>query len=43
MSENSPTVTPTTPVQDAARVLFEHKVDALPVVKNGRLVGGDYQ
>jgi CBS domain-containing protein len=39
MSENPPTVTPTTPVQDAARVLFEQKVDALPVVENGRLVG----
>jgi acetoin utilization protein AcuB len=39
MTENPPTVTPATPVQDAARVLFEHKVDALPVVENGRLVG----
>jgi nucleotide-binding universal stress UspA family protein len=39
MSENPPTVTPTTPVQDAARVLFEQKVDALPVVENDRLVG----
>jgi CBS domain-containing protein len=39
MSENPPTVTPTTPVHDAARVLFEQKTDALPVVENGRLVG----
>jgi nucleotide-binding universal stress UspA family protein len=39
MSENPPTVTPTTPVHDAARVLFEQKVDALPVVENGLLVG----
>jgi acetoin utilization protein AcuB len=39
MSENPPTVTPTTPVHDAARVLFEQKVDALPVVENGSLVG----
>ena len=39
MSENPPTVTPTTPLHDAAQVLFEQKVDALPVVENGRLVG----
>jgi len=39
MSENPPTVTPTTPVQDAARVLFEQKLDGLPVVENGALVG----
>jgi acetoin utilization protein AcuB len=39
MSENPPTVTPTTPVHEAARVLFAHKVDALPVVENGLLVG----
>jgi len=39
MSENPPTVTPTTPVHEAARVLFEHKIDALPVVENGQLVG----
>ena len=39
MSENPPTVTPATPVHDAAQVLFEQKVDALPVVENGRLVG----
>ncbi|MBV8135310.1 MAG: universal stress protein [Deltaproteobacteria bacterium] len=39
MSESPPTVTPATPVQDAARVLFEQKLDALPVVENGRLVG----
>jgi CBS domain-containing protein len=39
MGENPPTVTPTTPVHEAARVLFEQKVDALPVVENGQLVG----
>ena len=39
MSENPPTVTPTTPLHDAAQVLFAQKVDALPVVENGRLVG----
>jgi len=26
-------------VQDAARVLFEQKLDGLPVVENGALVG----
>jgi nucleotide-binding universal stress UspA family protein len=39
MSENPSTVTPTTPLHDAARVLFEQKVDALPVLENGMLVG----
>ena len=39
MSENPPTVTPTTPVHDAAQILFEQKVDGLPVVENERLVG----
>jgi acetoin utilization protein AcuB len=39
MSENPQTVTPTTPLHDAAQVLFEQKVDSLPVVENGRLVG----
>jgi nucleotide-binding universal stress UspA family protein len=39
MTENPPTVTPATPLHDAARILFEQKVDALPVVENGKLVG----
>jgi nucleotide-binding universal stress UspA family protein len=39
MSENPPTVTPTTPLHDAARILFEQKVDALPVLENDKLVG----
>lgn len=39
MSENPPTVTPTTPLHDAAQVIFEQKVDALPVVENGKLIG----
>ena len=39
MSENPPTVTPTTPVHDAAQILFEQKLDGLPVVENERLVG----
>jgi CBS domain-containing protein len=28
-----------TPLHDAARILFEQKVDALPMVENGKLVG----
>lgn len=39
MSENPLTVTPTTPLHDAARLLFERKIDALPVVEDGQLVG----
>ena len=39
MTENPPTVTPSTPMHEAARVLFEQKVDALPVVENQKLVG----
>jgi CBS domain-containing protein len=39
MTEHPPTVTPATPLHDAARILFEQKVDALPVVENGKLVG----
>jgi acetoin utilization protein AcuB len=39
MTENPATVTPATPLHDAARILFEQKVDALPVVENGKLVG----
>lgn len=39
MTANPLTVEPTTPVHDAARVLIEKKIDALPVVENGRLVG----
>ncbi|MBV8135473.1 MAG: universal stress protein [Deltaproteobacteria bacterium] len=39
MSENPPTVAPTTPLHDAARALSEQKVDALPVLENGKLVG----
>ncbi len=39
MTANPTTVEPTTPVHEAAQILVERKIDALPVVKDGRLVG----
>ncbi|MFZ0890421.1 MAG: universal stress protein [Candidatus Binataceae bacterium] len=39
MSEALVTVTPTTPVAEAARLLVERKVGGLPVVDDGNLVG----
>ncbi len=33
------TVTPDTPVYEAARLMLEHKIGGLPVVENGRVVG----
>jgi acetoin utilization protein AcuB len=39
MSEQVLTVTPETTIYDAARLLREHKIGALPVVEDGRLVG----
>lgn len=39
MTANPVTVEPATPVRDAARVLVEKKIDALPVIENGLLVG----
>jgi universal stress protein A len=39
MTENPVTVEPTTPLHDAARILFERKIDALPVLEDGQLVG----
>jgi nucleotide-binding universal stress UspA family protein len=39
MSEALITVTPTTPVTEAARLLHERKIGGLPVVDDGRLVG----
>jgi acetoin utilization protein AcuB len=39
MSELPATVTPATPLREAARRLFELKIGALPVVENERLVG----
>jgi len=39
MNESPETVTPATSIHDAARVIFEHKIDALPVVEDGKLAG----
>jgi CBS domain-containing protein len=39
LSQELITVTPETTIHDAARLLGERKVDALPVVHNGALVG----
>jgi acetoin utilization protein AcuB len=39
MTENPVTVAPTTPLHEAARLLFERKIDALPVMEDGQLVG----
>jgi len=33
------TVTPDTPIYEAARLMLEHKIGGLPVVENGRVVG----
>lgn len=39
MTEGVYTVVPTTPIDEAARLLLEHRVGTLPVVASGRLVG----
>ena len=39
MSEPLITVTPTTDIREAARLLRERKIGALPVVEDGKLVG----
>lgn len=39
MTRNPLTVTPTTPLREAASILQERKLGCLPVVDNGRLVG----
>ena len=33
------TVTPETPIEEAARLMLTHKIGGLPVIKDGRLVG----
>jgi CBS domain-containing protein len=35
MARNPRTVAPDTPIEDAARVLLEHKIGAVPVVEPG--------
>ncbi len=39
MTASPMTVTPHSSVEDAARLMLEHKVGGLPVVENGKLVG----
>jgi nucleotide-binding universal stress UspA family protein len=39
MGKDPVTVAPTTPLHDAARILFERKIDGLPVLEDGQLVG----
>ncbi|HSD11567.1 MAG TPA: CBS domain-containing protein [Candidatus Binatia bacterium] len=39
MTENPLTVTPTTPLEAAARRMLDTKLDSLPVVEDGKLVG----
>ncbi len=39
MTPNPITVTPDTPLKEAARIILEMKFGGLPVVDNGRLVG----
>jgi nucleotide-binding universal stress UspA family protein len=39
MIKDPVTVTPVTPLHEAARILFERKIDSLPVLEDGRLEG----
>ncbi len=39
MTANPVTVTPDTPIEEAARLILQHKVGGLPVVEDDRLVG----
>lgn len=39
MSEEVVTVTPTTPIEEAARLLRDRKIGALPVIEDSRVVG----
>ena len=39
MTRNPVTVTPTTPLREAATILHKQKLGCLPVVENGHLVG----
>lgn len=39
MTADPITVEPSTPLRDAARLLFERKLDALPVLEDGKLAG----
>jgi acetoin utilization protein AcuB len=39
MTPNPVTVTPDTPLEEAARLILQHKIGGLPVVEEGKLVG----
>lgn len=39
MTRNPKTVTPDTPIKDAARLMLDHKISGLPVVEGDKLVG----
>ena len=39
MTKTVITVEPERPIEDAARLILEHRIGALPVVEDGRLVG----
>ncbi|HVX30205.1 MAG TPA: CBS domain-containing protein [Nitrolancea sp.] len=39
MTTNVITVTPDTPVDEVARLIWKHKVGSVPVVENGRVIG----
>ena len=39
MSRNPISLSPDTPISEAARLLVEHKIGGLPIVVDGRLVG----
>jgi acetoin utilization protein AcuB len=39
MQKDVVTVAPATPIQDAARLMLDHRIGGLPVVDGGKLVG----
>ena len=39
MTRNPKTVTPDTPIKDAARIMLENKISGLPVVEGDKVVG----
>ncbi len=39
MTKDPVTVTPDTPIKDAARIMLEKKISGLPVVQDGHIVG----
>ncbi|MBI3245503.1 MAG: CBS domain-containing protein [Deltaproteobacteria bacterium] len=39
MTESPLTISPTTPVEEAVRLLRKHRINGLPVVENGKVIG----